>query len=94
MFLEQVNVLLWMGPVNRSIHTHSDPERPQPPVFLDPSEDGHQTCGHQIWGPEGHSGADVLNSDTIFGWGRQTEGLEDDSGVLQTISVPEKWEHL
>lgn len=41
MFLEQVNVLLWMGPVNRSIHTHSDPERPQPPVFLDPSEDGH-----------------------------------------------------
>lgn len=58
--------LLWVGLVHRSIHTYSHPECPQIPVVLDSSQYGGQSCGHQIRGPEGHNGADMLNSNAVI----------------------------
>ena len=86
----QWNNLLWVGLVQCSIHTHSDPERPQFPVLLDSSQDGSQPCSHQVWGPEGHDGADMLNGDAVVEWRGQVQVREDVSGVLHTIFIPEK----
>lgn len=56
-----LRVLLVQGPV----HTHGDLQLLQFTVGLNSSQDGRQTCGHQVGRPEGHDGADVLNGNTV-----------------------------
>lgn len=81
--------LLRMCLIHSSIHTHSDPHGPQTTVLPNSTQDGSQTGSHQIGGPKGHYGADMLNSNTVVRRGHQAEPCEDAVGVLQTVFVPE-----
>lgn len=80
--------LLWEGLIHGPVHTHGHPQGPQATVLPDPTQDGGQAGGHQIGGPEGHYGADVLNSNAVLRRRHQIEVCEDLVRVLQPSFVP------
>lgn len=67
------DVLLRMRLVHGPVHAHRDFQLHQLTVGFDSSQDRRQTGSHQVRRPEGHYGADVLNSHAVFVRRAQTQ---------------------
>lgn len=67
------DVLLRMRLVHGPVHAHRDLQLFQLTVGFDSSQDRRQTGSHQVRRPEGHYGADVLNSHTVLVRRAQTQ---------------------
>jgi len=81
--------LLCVCPVHGAVHAHRDAQRLQLPVLSDARQDGRQPRRHQVGGPEGDHGADLLDGHAVVVGGAQVQVLQHAPGVTQALLVPE-----